>query len=47
MKPKSMLRNFAGINLDKLREDAANIDWSQLLSFKSVDKKLESFVRNL
>lgn len=40
MKPKVLLLcNFAGINLEKLREVAANIDCSQLLSFKSVDEK--------
>ncbi|PZC81887.1 hypothetical protein B5X24_HaOG211900 [Helicoverpa armigera] len=40
-------RNFGGMDLENLREDAANIDWGTLFTSESVDEKVELFSQHL
>lgn len=41
-KPKTLnLRNYSGIDLDKLCCDASIIDWTDLLDMETVDEKVE------
>ncbi|KAL4708179.1 hypothetical protein ACJJTC_005321 [Scirpophaga incertulas] len=47
-KPKILqLRNFSSMNVDKLCEDASNIDWLALYTSKSVDEKVDIFVTKI
>ncbi|XP_045452179.1 uncharacterized protein LOC123661236 [Melitaea cinxia] len=36
-------RNFGGMDLDRLREDAAGIDWSTVFNASGVDEKISNF----
>lgn len=41
------LRNFEGMNVERLREDASNIDWTPLLQSLSVDDRVEILTSNI
>lgn len=44
LKPQIVLqRNFGGINLEYLRKDAADLDWSEVAEATTVDEKLSLF----
>ncbi|CAK1594782.1 unnamed protein product [Parnassius mnemosyne] len=45
-KPKSrilLLRNFDGMDLDRLRDEAAKIDWNVVLTGANIDERVNSF----